>query len=153
AADFPRVPDYRHALARSHNDLGWLLFQTGGPKDAEAAFRKAVDLEQKLADDFPNIREYRADLADSQTRLGRLLFEAGRPKEAEDGYSAAVAVQEKLVADFPGVPDCPNNLAGTLVNWAILKNAAREHARARELLEKARKYHRQALRAHPDNGT
>jgi hypothetical protein len=64
-----------------------------------------------------------------------------------------VAVQEKLVADFPRVPDYPNELAGTLVNRAIVKNAAREHARARALLEKAREYHRQALRADPTNDT
>jgi eukaryotic-like serine/threonine-protein kinase len=69
-------------LAYQHQSIGALLFQTGKPSEAEAEDRKALAIQQKLADDNPAVTDFRSRLADSHHSLGILLSERGRPPEA-----------------------------------------------------------------------
>ncbi len=55
-----------------------LLASTGKPAEAEAEFRKALALRQKLADDNPAVTEFRSGLAYSHNDLGGLLSEQGQ---------------------------------------------------------------------------
>ena len=50
--------------------IGILLSQTGKQSEAEAEFRKALAIGQKLADDNPAVTEFRSDLAGSHNNLG-----------------------------------------------------------------------------------
>jgi tetratricopeptide (TPR) repeat protein len=88
-------------------------------------------------------------LAASHNSLGILLMSAGRQEEAEAAYRAALALRAKLAANFPAVPDYANNLAGTLVNLALLARNRKDYVQARRLLEQALPHHRAALRANP----
>jgi eukaryotic-like serine/threonine-protein kinase len=85
AADFPNRPEFRRELARTNNDLGVLLHETGRLEEAEASYGVALDLQRQLAADFPSRTEFRQELAASHNNLGDLLRGTGRLKEAEFG--------------------------------------------------------------------
>jgi tetratricopeptide (TPR) repeat protein len=120
AADFPAVPEHRHLLAGSYNNLGILLRQRGKYAEAEAAHRQAVAITERLAADFPAVPEYRRDLAVSGSSLGKGLRELGKLAEAEMAHRQALAQWEKLAADFPATPHYRAEHAGNLVNFGGL---------------------------------
>jgi hypothetical protein len=91
--------------------LGNLLGELG--QLAEAEYRRALDLQQKLTADFPAVPEYRHDLALSQGNLGSLLRASGKLAEAEAAHRRALDQYEKLAAEFPAVPRYRAELAGS----------------------------------------
>ena len=91
--------------------LGWLLHQTGKTSEAEAEYRKALAIQQKLADDNPAVTDFRSSLAISHNILGNLLAVTGRSSEAEAEYRKALAIQQKLADDNPAVTEFRNRLA------------------------------------------
>jgi tetratricopeptide (TPR) repeat protein len=104
----------------SHNNLGALLAGWGQGAAAEAAYRAALAIREKLAADFPAAPDYRRDLAQSHHNLGLLLAGRGQGAAAEAVYRAALAIQEKLAADFPAVPDYAVDLGNSYSNLGTL---------------------------------
>src|SRR5262249_60943853 len=58
--------------------------------DAEAAFRRALELREKVAAEFPAIPEYRIDLAGSYVNFGRLIRDDGRTLDSLDWFAKAI---------------------------------------------------------------
>ena len=116
----PPSPNSAADLADSHNNLGILLSETGRPAEAEAEYRTALAIQQKLADDNPAVTEFRSDLAGSHNNLGNLLSADGQAAEAEAEYRAALAIQQKLADDNPAVTDFRSRLANSHDNLGIL---------------------------------
>jgi eukaryotic-like serine/threonine-protein kinase len=104
AADFPTRPEFRCELARSHNNLGVLLMETGRHKEAETAYADALAIQKPLAADFPDKREFREELARSHSNLGYLLRRTGRVKEAETAFSEALV--SRPIHDSGGFVGC-----------------------------------------------
>ena len=69
-----------------------LLSKTGKPAEAEAEYRKALAIWQKLADDNPAVTDFRSSLACSHRNLGDLLSKTGKPAEAEAEFRKALAI-------------------------------------------------------------
>jgi serine/threonine-protein kinase len=139
AHDFPAVPEspeYRRSMASSQASLAKVLYATGRPKEAEQAFRKALKVQEKLADDFPAVPLYKSQLAISLNNLGLVLEATGRKPEAEQAYRQAVAIRDKLVHDFPTIPAYRREMATTLNNLAEL---LRKLGRPREAEEPGRR--------------
>ena len=84
---------------------------TGKPSEAEAEYRKALAIRQKLADDNPAVTEFRSSLAASHNNLGMRAVGSGKPSEAEAEYRTALAIQQKLADDNPAVTDFRSDLA------------------------------------------
>jgi tetratricopeptide (TPR) repeat protein len=95
------------------------------------------------------VPDYLSELATIHNNLGVVFVGTGRPKEAETEYHAALDLRKRLAADFPTVLDYQNELAGTMVNRAILHHMCKEFQAARQLLEEALPHHRAALEANP----
>ena len=136
------MPEYRRELALSHIGLGGLLDDLGKRGDAEAEYRAALTIQEKLAADFPTVPEYRRELADSHNNLGVLLAGHGKWGEAEAEYRADLTISEKLAADFPGVPNYQIGLGGSYCNLGNLRgnqgrqqDALAEYAKAIRSLE------------------
>ena len=76
----PRRHRIPHAAWRSATTTSAICCSgTGKPAEAEAEFRTAVAILQKLADDNPAVTEFRSYLALSHNNLGTLLSETGKP--------------------------------------------------------------------------
>ena len=77
--------------------IGVLLSNTGEPPAAAAEFRKAIAIQQTLADDHPGVTQFRGDLALGDKNLGNLLSNTGKPAAAAAEYRKALA----LIASSP----------------------------------------------------
>ncbi len=95
----PEQPEYRTELARTYHDEGLLYRKKGLLKDAEKAFRGAMDQRAALVKEFPEEPLYLRDQSQSTYWLGTTLARMkGKQKEAEEKYRAAIAMQGKLLA-------------------------------------------------------
>jgi serine/threonine-protein kinase len=74
------------------------------PEEAEKHFRRAIELDEKLATDFPASPHYRHDLASEHIDHAEVLKQLGRKAEAEKAYRRAVDLYERLATDFPTIP-------------------------------------------------
>jgi tetratricopeptide (TPR) repeat protein len=107
-----------------------LLAGLGKDPEAEAAYRQAQAIFDKLAADFPTVPQYRQDLAASHYNLGVLLAGLGKRPEAEAAYRQALAIQEKLAADLPTVPEYRRDLAKSHNNLGVLLAGLGKHPEA-----------------------
>ena len=71
--------ELNHYYSEAHNNLGVLLQQQSKFKEAEASYKKAIEL-------TPNYTE-------AHFKLGKLLKELGRLKEAEASYNQAIILK------------------------------------------------------------
>ncbi len=111
--------------------------KAGKVAEAQAAYRKAIALQQKLARDFPNIPSYRFDLAGSHLGLADVFRQTGRLKEAEAGIREAVALLERLVAEFPAVGPYRQELARAYEQLSQVMRATGRANEAEALLRRA----------------
>jgi tetratricopeptide (TPR) repeat protein len=93
--------------------LGVVLDDLGKRSEAEAAYRAALGIQERLAADFPAVPEYRQDLANSHNNLGIVLDQPGKRAEAEAAYRAGLQIRERLAADFPALPEYRQELAAS----------------------------------------
>ena len=84
--------------------LGNVLWQAGKPAEAEAEYRQALAIDQKLVDDHPGVPELRVRLAGSHEALGGLMSQTGKPGEAEAEYRRGLAVLRKIAENDPTNP-------------------------------------------------
>jgi serine/threonine protein kinase/tetratricopeptide (TPR) repeat protein len=137
ADKFPDVPEYRQKLATSDDYLGQSLMRLGKDKEAEAAFRRAIGVQEKLADRFPNKPEYRLELSNSLSFLGSLLQSPGRLEEREAAHRRALDIREKLVADFMAVQEYGHALAQSHNNLGNLLQDQGKHEEAEAAYRRA----------------
>jgi tetratricopeptide (TPR) repeat protein len=104
---------------QSREDLGLLLLQTGRP--AEAEYRTALAIHQKLADDHPDTdTDFRSSLAAGHFRFGNLLTQTGKSAGAEAEYRTALAIWHRLAHDHPDVTDFRSGLVSSHHNLGSL---------------------------------
>jgi tetratricopeptide (TPR) repeat protein len=120
AADFPKRPEFRHDLARTHNNRGLLLRATGRLQEAEKDLDQALTIRKQLATDFPGRPEFQHELASSYSNRGNVLLEAGWLPEAEQYFGQALSIQKQLVANFPKRPEFRHDLAKAHIGRANL---------------------------------
>src|SRR5262249_39135863 len=108
--------------------LGLLEWARGRHREAEAAFRKALAVFQKLAADFPDKSGYRGSQVDLHCQLGGVLAGAGRLDEARGAFGKALEV-------FPGSAAAHNTLAWLLATCPDV--GVRDPGRAVELAQQA----------------
>jgi serine/threonine-protein kinase len=120
ARDIGPDEETRAGVAAANRQVGYIYWRLGQAAEAEAAYRRSVDLHGLLAADFPSRPEFRQDLAKSRNNLGLLLKDTGRPQEAEAVYRDALTLQKQLVADFPNRPDFRSELATSHINLGVL---------------------------------
>src|SRR5262249_18590476 len=86
----------RGSVASSHLSLGDLLMRTGKPLEAEAEFRKALAIWEKLAQDHPPFPDFRNRQAESHNDLPDVLRRLGRPAESRAASGPAIPIREAL---------------------------------------------------------
>jgi eukaryotic-like serine/threonine-protein kinase len=83
------------------------------PAEAEAEYREALEIQQRLAADNPAVTEFGSHLAYSHNSLGLLLSNMGKPTDAEAEYRKALALWQKLVGDNPAVTEFRSSMANS----------------------------------------
>ena len=112
------APDARASWARYANNLALLQVIAGRREQAEANFREAKDVQEKLAVAAPSIAGHRWRLARTCTNLAVLIW-TSRPDVAEELDREALALQKTLADQFPAVPDYSEELAIIECNLAF----------------------------------
>jgi tetratricopeptide (TPR) repeat protein len=140
----------------SHNSLGNLYRRRAGYAErAEVAYRKAIEIGEKLVQKHGADPEYRAALSQPYNGLGILYRVTGRRGEAEVAYGKARDLREQLVREFPTETNHLDDLATTFNNLAnfytddVPLSPARQ-AQAEEAYRKAREITEKLVRAHPN---
>jgi tetratricopeptide (TPR) repeat protein len=98
--------------------------------EAEAAYRQALALQERLTADFPAVPAYRLELASSYNSLGVLLRDLRKWAAAESACRQALALRERLAADFPAMPLYRQELASSHNNLGMLLAALGKRAEA-----------------------
>ncbi len=124
-------------MAWSHRGLAELLSKTGKPAEAEAEYRKALAIRQKLSDDNPADTGLRSSLADFHFNHGILLSGTGKPAEAEAEFRKALAIRQKLADDHPADTGRRSELVDSHFNLGILLSGMGKPAEAEAEFRKA----------------
>jgi tetratricopeptide (TPR) repeat protein len=93
----------RRDLAVTVLQVGYLLSHTGRPAGAEAEFRAAMAMCQKLDVDHLAGTDFRDSVASSFTNVNDLDRPLGRAPEARGGYERAIALRERVVRENPTI--------------------------------------------------
>jgi tetratricopeptide (TPR) repeat protein len=88
-------------LAATHNSLGIVLSKLGERPEAEAAYRRALELHEKLAADFPAVPAYAVGLGGAYCNFGNRVQDGGQPDAALGWYGKAIATLEPVTAKEP----------------------------------------------------
>jgi serine/threonine protein kinase/Flp pilus assembly protein TadD len=141
---------FRNELANNHDHLGQMFAATDRPREAEQAYRRALDLQNKLVDDDPTEPSFRFALACMVENRANLFRETGRPREAEQGYLRAQALLKQLVAELPGTPTCRQSLAMNWDSLGLLLEATGRRREAGEAFDRALELKQQLVTDFPD---
>jgi tetratricopeptide (TPR) repeat protein len=90
-----------------------------GP-EAEAAYQKAIAIQEQLVRDLPKVPQYHGDLARSYNNLGLLRRDNRQREQAEAAFRKAVPLWEDLVRDHPGEGEHALGLATSCHNLGNL---------------------------------
>ena len=139
----PPSPNSAAPWRLGHNNLGILLTETGRSAAAETEYRKAMAIQQELADANPGVIDFRKSLASTHHNLGWLLHQTGESSEAAAEYREALAILQKLADDNPSVTEFHSRLALSHNNLAFLlshtgepSEATAEYRKAQAILQK-----------------
>jgi tetratricopeptide (TPR) repeat protein len=97
----PGVVRYRSDLAISLNNLGMAYCRASKPTEADAAFGRARELFDTLADDYPDELAYRSSLAALLNNQSLALAGMGRHADALKIYPTAIDAQRKCCERVP----------------------------------------------------
>src|SRR5262249_18697849 len=105
-------------LVRSHIELGCLLETSARTQDAEAAFRQALGLQEKLEAEYGCKPGYRREVARSHLEAALQLRFANRHAETEKLYRWALEYFVKLAGESPNLQEARLDLAVTYFSLA-----------------------------------
>jgi eukaryotic-like serine/threonine-protein kinase len=111
----------------------------GKSSEAEAEYRQALAISQKVVDDDPAITQFRVFLATHHEGLGDLLRDTGRVVEAMAEYRTELALRQKLADDNPAVPAVQRELARSLLGlgWRLEQAGKTDEAIGYNMREQA----------------
>jgi serine/threonine-protein kinase len=139
----PKDVEGQKRLARAYFRMGYGSNILGRKEQALPAYRRAVEILEKLVADFPTVPAYRHDLANCHGNLGNLWAGMRQWSMAEPAYQRALELREKLAADFPTVPEYRYDLANSHYSLGVQLTAMGQwpkaeaaHQRALRILEK-----------------
>jgi tetratricopeptide (TPR) repeat protein/predicted Ser/Thr protein kinase len=113
-------PELRHETGRAFRRLGNLQSWQGQPARAEASFRRAVALQERLCRDWPRVPAYRHELANSQHNLGQVLRNQEQHAPAEEALTQALDVLRQLIREEPDEPGFQVDLASASNSLGVL---------------------------------
>jgi serine/threonine-protein kinase len=154
-SDHPAEPDFRDALARSHDQLSAVLRTEARWAESEAEIRRAAAIWDALTGERPGVVGYRSSSADAHLGLGYL--HRFLPKD-EDGphyeaagveYRRAMDIASGLVREYPDVIAYQELLARILQQYGFHRSL-HDRPGADTLLQRAEEIADRLARDHPE---
>ena len=116
---------------------GLTCWRPGKRGEAEAAYRQALAIDEKLAADFPTVPDYAVGLGGSYCNFANLIRESGQPEAALGWYQNAIATLEHVVAQEPRLVTARQFLRNSHLGRARALDALGRHAEATRDWERA----------------
>ena len=135
--DNPGATELRSQSAFGHLGLGLALSHARRLTEAEAEYRNALAIYQKLAGDDPTMPRHRDGVADTANNLAVALRRVGRAAETRDLCDRAVALREALIREDPGTASYRSGLAENCLNRALARRATGDSVGAAADLRRA----------------
>jgi serine/threonine protein kinase/tetratricopeptide (TPR) repeat protein len=144
--EFPKEPRFRRLLASAEMGLGDLLSTAyvhdsdsygGRSNEADARFRRALELFEKLAESEPAESEHQLDLAKCHTSFAHHYRMTGRSQEALAQFRRALPLEEALVRDHSERPGYRSLLVGTLSFTADVLSRLKEFDEAERTVRRS----------------
>jgi serine/threonine protein kinase/tetratricopeptide (TPR) repeat protein len=144
------VEETREAIAARHFLLGDVHVLLGEDAPAEAEYREAIAMYEKLAKEFPGVVQHQYDLFRCRFTLGRLLLEQNKIADARDLFSRAVEGSQQLAEDDPDNPGYQRDLADALNNLGVLWRRDGDLPRAEKAYRRAAAIGDRLIHQYPD---
>ncbi len=126
-------------LATTLNNLAALAAQSDRLDEAESFYRRAVEIQGRLAERAPQVVAYTRDLAVSQNNFGWLLSQRDRPQAAVEQFEKSRANLSRLARGHDQSPEYASRLGAVYNNLGLAyeKQHSSEPAQAayREAIE------------------
>ena len=122
-----------HRKADLYNLLGMLYSETNRYVEAEEAYKKEIEIYERLAEENPVA--YKRNLAGSYGNIGNLYYKTGRYMEAEETYKKVVEIFGRLAEENPAAYE--RNLAESYNNTGILYNGTGRYTESEEAYKNA----------------
>jgi tetratricopeptide (TPR) repeat protein len=119
------------------------------PGAALESFRKALAIDEKLAEANPGVTEFRNREATYHRWIAATLQATGKSREALESHGKALAILQQLADANPAVTRYQSELAGTLHNAAMVKTKLGQSAEALAMYERAIALSEAATKANP----
>jgi serine/threonine-protein kinase len=144
-------PTLQAELARIYYRIGGLTGAIGSKDRAQAAYRQAIDIYQRLRQSTADSQEIRAGLARTLINLGFLQSDTGQRRDALQSYREAEGLLVELCAAEPTNASYKNSLSITYTNTGSILRAAGDLAGARTAFKQAHGLMRALVQEHPRN--
>jgi serine/threonine-protein kinase len=139
-------PAARYELAMTYARIGRDSRDLGRIVEMEAAYLKAIEILEQLANEYPDVPGYQHDLGHCYKYLG-WARDSDRVR-CEAAHNRAVAIHRRLAAQFPDTPEYESDLANSLQNLSDAVDP-RLQQKAADLNRQAVAMWERLLRDHP----
>ena len=131
-------PEVRREAGLAYFRAGDIYQKLDRHQDAEAGFRKAMELSAALSSKFPDEAGHRYEHLRAQHRLGWMYSQLGRSSEADVLLAEAHAAGEKLVHEQPQAVSFADYLASICIDLGGLCHTQGRFDKAEALFKQAR---------------
>ena len=164
ARQYPTQPEFRRALAYSHNWLGETIrgaldkrSNLGSSSDAEREYSEAIRLQEELHKQEPGNALYQQELARTYYNRGIIRYGIHADDGMRSDFRKAIELLEPLgsknqiAADTSENPDPAQDLARVYNNYASVVSDTGQTAEAQDFYEKAIALAEQLVQKRPEN--
>ena len=145
----PDSARYLRLLASTEIELGASMVSLGRVDEAEAAYRRSVEIHGRALAIEPDDVETLNNLAAAHNNLGVLL--RGHPDRAEPEYRRAIELRRDLTRRMPGELKYHDDLGSSLTNLGLLQGARGRLQEHVELQRESVAVRERAVKLGPDN--
>jgi tetratricopeptide (TPR) repeat protein len=139
----------RHEVGQAYRRVGEINQMLGYHAEAEAAYRRALEVQSQLVEESSGDPEHRRQLAKSHFHLGNLYQTTDRVAEAEAAHKEAWNLVKQLAQEYPDTPDYQQDLAASYNALGSLYGKTGRQIERRTAYSQALNLLDQLVRAYP----
>jgi tetratricopeptide (TPR) repeat protein len=148
--EFPSNARYRRDAAMTLDRIAVTLANLNRTSDSIEYAKRAISVQQQLADGDARNASFRLDLTQFQRSLAQLLSDVGKREEAMDAVRQALAGADRLIGEQPANPQFRYERARLALNLGYLAISAGDRKTAQDYHRGAESEMAALVDRHPD---